>query len=81
MRMKCWSCGVPSHSDPNGYESCPLNGEVEEEIYMEQPECFAIYGQKNKYYKVNESDKCIYYKYKNNIFHDHMSLCRQLSHM
>ncbi|RZB91995.1 Retrovirus-related Pol polyprotein from transposon TNT 1-94, partial [Glycine soja] len=73
-----------------------LNGELEEEIYMEQPEGFVIHGQEDKVYKldkslyglkqapkqwhekfdnlivsngfkVNESDKCIYYKSVNNI--------------
>jgi len=73
-----------------------LNGELEEEIYMEQPEGFVILGQESKVckldkslyglkqalkkwyekfdnimisneFKVNESDKCIYYKYDKNI--------------
>ena len=73
-----------------------LNGELEEKIYMEQPEGFVIHWQENKVckldnslfglkqahmeqhekfdivmilneYKVNESEKCIYYKYENNI--------------
>ena len=73
-----------------------LNGELEEEIYMEQPEGFVVHGQENKVckldkslyglkqapkqwherfdnlmilneFKVNESDKCIYYKYDKNI--------------
>ena len=73
-----------------------LNGELEEEIYMEQPEGFVIHGQEDKVckldkslyglkqapkqwhekfdnlivsngFKVNESDKCIYYKSVNNI--------------
>ncbi|KAK2442716.1 putative mitochondrial protein [Trifolium repens] len=68
-----------------------LNGDLEEEIYIEQPEGFVIHGQEHKVckldkslyglkqapkqwhekfdnlmiengYKVNESDKCIYYK-------------------
>ncbi|KAL0556203.1 hypothetical protein IC582_004713 [Cucumis melo] len=70
-----------------------LNGDLEEEIYMEQPECFIVHGQEFKVYKldkslyglqqapkqrhekfdklfmskgfkVNESDKCMYYKTK-----------------
>ena len=73
-----------------------LNGELEEEIYMEQPEGFVIHGQESKVckldkslyglkqapkqwhekfdnlmisngYKVNESDKCVYYKSENRI--------------
>ncbi|KAK2429298.1 putative mitochondrial protein [Trifolium repens] len=73
-----------------------LNGELEEEIYMKQPEGFVIHGQEDKVckldkslyglkqapkqwhekfdnvmisneFKANESDKCIYYKYENNI--------------
>jgi len=73
-----------------------LNGELEEEIYMEQPEGFVVHGQESKVckldkslyglkqapkqwhekfdnlmilneFKVNESDKCIYYKYDKNI--------------
>ncbi|KAK2455989.1 putative mitochondrial protein [Trifolium repens] len=73
-----------------------LNGDLEEEIYMEQPEGFVIHGQENKVckldkslyglkqapkqwhekfdnlmlsngFKVNESDKCIYYKFENGI--------------
>ncbi|TYK01608.1 retrotransposon protein, putative, Ty1-copia subclass [Cucumis melo var. makuwa] len=68
-----------------------LNGELEEEIYIEQPECFIVHGQESKVckldkslyglkqapkqlhekfdnlpmskgFKVNESDRCIYYK-------------------
>ncbi|KAA0037118.1 putative glutathione S-transferase [Cucumis melo var. makuwa] len=68
-----------------------LNGDSEEEIYMEQPEGFIVHGQESKVckldkslyglkqapkqwhekfdnllmskgFKVNESDKCIYYK-------------------
>ena len=68
-----------------------LNGDLEEEIYMEQPEGFIVHGQESKVckldkslyglkqapkqwhekfdnllmskgFKVNESDKCIYYK-------------------
>jgi hypothetical protein len=71
-----------------------LNGDLEEEIYMEQPEGFVIHGQEQKVckldkslyglkqapkqwhekfdnlmisngFKVNESDKCIYYKSEN----------------
>jgi hypothetical protein len=71
-----------------------LNGDLEEEIYMEQPEGFVIHGQEEKVckldkslyglkqapkqwhekfdnlmlsngFKVNESDKCIYYKFEN----------------
>jgi len=30
-----------------------LNGEVEEEIYMEQPESFAVQGQENKVCKLD----------------------------
>ncbi|KAL0540374.1 hypothetical protein IC582_024611 [Cucumis melo] len=70
-----------------------LNGDLEEEIYMEQPEGFIVHGQESKVckvdkflyslkqarkqwhekfdnllmskgFKVNESDKCIYYKTK-----------------
>ena len=73
-----------------------LNGELEEEIYMDQPEGFVIPGQEHKVckldkslyglkqapkqwhekfdnlvishgFKVNESDKCIYYKSENGI--------------
>ncbi|KAK2382392.1 hypothetical protein QL285_069931 [Trifolium repens] len=73
-----------------------LNGDLEEEIYMEQPEGFVIPRQEQKVckldkslyglkqapkqwhikfdslmtsneFKVNESDKCIYYKYENGI--------------
>ncbi|RZB91539.1 Retrovirus-related Pol polyprotein from transposon TNT 1-94 [Glycine soja] len=73
-----------------------LNDELEEEIYMEQPEGVVIHGQEDKVckldkslyglkqapkqwhekfdnlivsngFKVNESDKCIYYKSINNI--------------
>lgn len=72
-----------------------LNGNLEEEIYMDQPEGFVIRGKENKVYKldkslyylkhapkqwhekfdnlisngykVNESDKCVYYKYENRI--------------
>jgi len=72
------------------------NGELEEEIYIEQLVGFVIHGQETKVckldkslyglkqapkqwhekfdnlmimngFKVNESDKCIYYKYKNNL--------------
>ncbi|CAL0331319.1 unnamed protein product [Lupinus luteus] len=74
-----------------------LNGDLNEEIYMEQPEGFIIHGQENKVckldkslyglkqapkqwhekfndlmisneFKVNESDKCIYYKSENDIY-------------
>ncbi|KAL0550032.1 hypothetical protein IC582_014528 [Cucumis melo] len=70
-----------------------LNGDLEEEIYMEQPKGFIVHGQESKVckldkflyslkqapkqwhetfdnllmskgFKVNESDKCIYYKTK-----------------
>jgi hypothetical protein len=34
-----------------------LNGDLEEEIYMEQPVVFVIYGQENKVCKL---DKCLY---------------------
>ncbi|PNX67522.1 retrotransposon protein putative Ty1-copia sub-class, partial [Trifolium pratense] len=73
-----------------------LNGDLEEEIYMEQPEGFVVHGQETKVcklekslyglkqapkqwhekfdnlmvsngFKLNESDKCIYYKSDNNI--------------
>ena len=73
-----------------------LNGDLEEEIYMEQPEGFVVHGQETKVcklekslyglkqapkqwhekfdnlmvsngFKLNESDKCIYYKSNNNI--------------
>ena len=73
-----------------------LNGELEEEIYMDQPEGFIVQGQENKVckldkslyglkqapkqwhekfdslvisngFKINESDKCIYYKFENDI--------------
>ena len=73
-----------------------LNGELDEEIYMDQPEGFVVHGQKHKVckldkslyglkqapkqwhekfdnliisngFKVNESDKYIYYKYENDI--------------
>ncbi|CAJ2638269.1 unnamed protein product [Trifolium pratense] len=73
-----------------------LNGDLEEEIYMEQPEGFVIHEQENKVckldkslyglkqapkqwhekfdnlmlsngFKVNESDKYIYYKFENGI--------------
>ena len=73
-----------------------LNGELEEEICMDQPEGFVVPGQQDKVckldkslygskqvpkqwhekydtlviyhdYKVNESDKCIYYKVENDI--------------
>ncbi|KAM7494813.1 hypothetical protein LguiB_029422 [Lonicera macranthoides] len=72
-----------------------LNGELEEEIYIEQPEGFIITGQEQKVckldkslyglkqapkqwhekfdeliiangFRINESDKCIYYKTENN---------------
>ena len=73
-----------------------LNGELEEEIYMDQPEGFVIPGQENKVcklvkslyglkqapkqwhekfdnlvisngFRINESDKCIYYKSENDV--------------
>ena len=73
-----------------------LNGELDEEIYMDQPEGFVVHGQEHKVckldkslyglkqapkqwhekfdnliisngFKVNESDKCIYYKSENDI--------------
>ena len=73
-----------------------LNGELEEEIHMDQPEGFVVHSQEHKVckfdkslyslkqapkqwhenfdnliisngFKVNESDKCIYYKYENDI--------------
>ncbi|GAU26739.1 hypothetical protein TSUD_317370 [Trifolium subterraneum] len=73
-----------------------LNGDLEEEIYMEQPEGFVIHGQETKVckldkslyglkhapkqwhekfdnlmvsngFRLNESDKCIYYKCDGNI--------------
>ncbi|CAJ2634277.1 unnamed protein product [Trifolium pratense] len=73
-----------------------LNGDLEEEIYMEQPEGFVIHGQETKVckldkslyglkqapkqwhekfdnlmilngFRLNESDKCIYYKSDDNI--------------
>lgn len=73
-----------------------LNGELDEEIYLDQPEGFVVPGKENKVcklnkslyglkqapkqwhdkfdsliiangFKINESDKCIYYKYENNI--------------
>ena len=73
-----------------------LNGELDEEIYMDQPEGFVVHGQEHKVckldkslyglkqapkqwhekfdnliitndFKVNESDKCIYYKFENDI--------------
>ncbi|CAJ2637004.1 unnamed protein product [Trifolium pratense] len=73
-----------------------LNGDLEEEIYMEQPEGFVIHGQETKVckldkslyglkqapkqwhekfdnlmilngFRLNESDKCIYYKSDGNI--------------
>ncbi|KAK2408198.1 hypothetical protein QL285_043729 [Trifolium repens] len=73
-----------------------LNGDLEEEIYMEQPEGFVVHGQETKVcklekslyglkqaprqwhekfdnlmvsneFKLNESDKCIYYKTNGNI--------------
>ncbi|CAM8910921.1 unnamed protein product [Rhodiola kirilowii] len=37
-----------------------LNGDLEEEIYMKQPEGFITLGNKNK---LNQSDKCIYSKF------------------
>ncbi|XP_073062026.1 uncharacterized protein [Primulina eburnea] len=37
-----------------------LNGELEEEVYMKQPEGFILSGQEGK---INESDKCVYSKY------------------
>ena len=84
-----------------------LNGDLEEEIYMEQPEGFVIHGQEEKVckldkslyglkqapkqwhekfdnlmlsngFKVNESDKCIYYKFENGIY---VSLRRRLTHI
>ena len=56
-----------------------MNGELEEEIFTDQLEGFVIHGQDNKVckldnliisndFEVNESDKCIYYKSKNNIY-------------
>jgi len=33
----------------------PFYGELEEEIYMEQPERFAIHGQENKVGKLDNS--------------------------
>ena len=73
-----------------------LNSDLEEEIYMEQPEGFIVHGQESKVcmldksfydlkqapkqwyekvdnlimckvFKVNESDKCIYYKFDNGL--------------
>ena len=73
-----------------------LKNDLKEEIYMEQPEGFIVYGQESKVckldkslyglkqapkkwhekfdnlimskgFKVNESDKCIYYKTKNDL--------------
>ena len=73
-----------------------LNGELEEEIYMDQPDAFIITGQEHKVckldkslyglkqapkqwhakfdsllidngFKINESDKCMYVKYVNNL--------------
>ncbi|KAK1601274.1 hypothetical protein QYE76_017228, partial [Lolium multiflorum] len=50
-----------------------LNGELEEEIYMEQPDGFVVDGQEGKWHEkfertlnaegfvVNEADKCVYY--------------------
>jgi len=32
-----------------------LNGELEEEIYLEQHEGFVIYGQENKVYELDNS--------------------------
>ncbi|XP_075504422.1 uncharacterized protein LOC142541854 [Primulina tabacum] len=41
-----------------------LNGELGEEIYMEQPERFVIPGQEKKLngFKINKCDKCVYIK-------------------
>jgi len=36
-------------------KSALLNGELEEEIYMEQPEGFVIHGQENKVSKLDKS--------------------------
>ena len=55
-----------------------MNGELEEEIFTDQLKSFVIHGQDNKVckldnliisndFKVNESDKCVYYKFENNI--------------
>ncbi|KAK1631549.1 hypothetical protein QYE76_005864, partial [Lolium multiflorum] len=52
-----------------------LNGELDEEIYMEQPDGFVVDGQEGKWHEnfertltakgfvVNEADKCVYYRY------------------
>ncbi|KAH9717746.1 hypothetical protein KPL71_021946 [Citrus sinensis] len=39
-----------------------LNGDLDEEIYMEQPEGFVLPGNENKH---NNADKCIYFKFTN----------------
>ncbi|KAL8090653.1 hypothetical protein AgCh_039909 [Apium graveolens] len=45
-----------------------LHGDLEEEIYMDQPEGFVASGNERKTsnFLVNESDKCVYYKVRGN---------------
>lgn len=68
-------------NSPNGCKNRILNGELDEEIYMEQPKGFVIKGQGNKVcnwhekfghnmlthgFKINECDKCVHIKSNDN---------------